>query len=1039
MPDVTTANSHIALFFKDWVDNVSEPYYLGDRTDETVQWWILDNRLSQMTITPPSGGWKANEAHKFTVSIPEGSIVKSVTAKVTGTKDDGTSVSSSITPSSVKFLDYSSDPTLNGTQGWVNKSGLEVTLPAISQAWYNQFVTITLNYVDENNTGISATTANYFVPAKTFTGDNITINTAGAELTVENNVRVCRIPYSLTDNAPDTKLSSITTSPANVVTSVSFDKQNSKIVLTGVPSPSWDDAITIGATINGTIDMGTIYTVAKRTFAEGDITLDLDNKSLSDTTLTIPVTLKNNCPVDAITSIEGKVDTTTLTAELNDEGTQVTISGIPAAAFTSSQEVKLLINSIDLGTVYTVPKRVFAAGDITLGNTTLSGTTLTIKFTLNNNCPKSEISSVSGKAGETTLTGRVRSSVDEIIINNIPSASWDGDQVIKLYLNSIDMGTVYTVAKKELAMSDIQSISDAAIPDGGTNYQVTITLNSGIPEKAITSVSADNCTAAFLQENGSTVKTKIVLTSVPAPVWTGAQYITIKLNNNDNITKKVLTVAQRALTTDDFELSTATASGSNYVIDVTLKNDAPATIITNSTLSATNSVTAAWDSTNKKITLSNIPSASWDNDINIGLTVNGNNMGTVVTIPKRVIQQSELSASSNPSSWTNNQTYTVTVNAPKGAPISSVKSLIGTTETNLTASGLTNGKVPDSGKFTVTVGKITKAWTAMEAKVVVNGIAVKLFDVEAKTLTNDEVNVTCNPASWTSGSTYTITVTAPTGAVITSVKRKIDSTETELPASSITGLTDGVVGEGQNGKGTFTVILPAIAQTSAQQTVKLIVNTVTKDLFTVAASTNPDNNTEPEANPQPNLQMSFYSGLFRGVSSTLLNKNDTNHEWTSHYRLDSYTSTVSTEVPASDTIAPVTEVIQPKKSTKKAAKKVAKKAAEAVAETVTETAATLEVTELPTELLEEPVADDQLAMILPKTAITEEVTAIDSAAITTQAKAPDQITPLASQASADTLAVEPGSNSKAVLWIILCMFCIAVAGVVFGFKKKEEK
>lgn len=1016
LPDVTTANSHIALFFKDWVDNVSEPYYLGDRTDETVQWWILDNRLSQMTITPPSGGWKANEAHKFTVSIPEGSIVKSVTAKVTGTKDDGTSVSSSITPSSVKFLDYSSDPTLNGTQGWVNKSGLEVTLPAISQAWYNQFVTITLNYVDENNTGISATTTNYFVPAKTFTGDNITINTAGAELTVENNVRVCRIPYSLTDNAPDTKLSSITTSPADVVTSVSFDKQNSKIVLTGVPSPSWDGDITIGATINGTIDMGTIYTVAKRTFAEGDITLDLENKSLSDTTLTIPVTLKNNCPVDAITSIEGKVDTTTLTAELNDEGTQVTISGIPAAAFTGLQEVKLLINSIDLGTVYTVPKRDFAAGDITLGNTTLSGEKLTIEFTLNNNCPKSEITSVSGKYGETTLTGRVRGSVDEIIINNIPSASWDGDQVIKLYLNSIDMGTVYTVAKKELAMSDIQSISDAAIPDGGTNYQVTITLKSGIPEKAITSVSADNCTAAFLQENGSTVKTKIVLTSVPAPVWADAQDITIKLNNNDNITKKVLTVAQRALTTDDFELSTATASGSNYVIDVTLKNDAPATIITNSTLSATNSVTAAWDSTNKKITLSNIPSASWDNDTNIELTVNGNNMGTVVTIPKRVIQQSELSASSNPASWTVNKNYTVTVYAPKGAPISSVKSLIGTTETNLTASGLSNGKVPNNGQFTVTVGKITKAWTAMEAKVVVNGIAVKLFDVEARTLTNDEVNVTCNPDSWTSGSTYTITVTAPTGAVITSVKSKIDSAETELPASSITGLTDGVVGEGQNGNGTFTVILPAITQTGAPQNVKLVVNgSIEKDLFTVAAKS--DNIGSRAA----------FSGFKQTSASDLEVAGDapkTRSISLRNWVADLFGGDSEAVDLAAGDAAPLT-----KKEAKKAAKKAAKAAgALKAAESSAQPAAGLE------DLV---VAAAEAAGQTLDAVVSEAEASAKPAQIEAEASAPvmSGLEPAAGEASA-----EEAAPSKAALFLVMAVFCAAIAGIIiFCLKKKPAK
>ena len=307
----------------------------------------------------------------------------------------------------------------------------------------------------------------------------------------------------------------------------------------------------------------------------------------------------------------------------------------------------------------------------------------------------------------------------------------------------------------------------------------------------------------------------------------------------------------------------------------------------------------------------------------------------------------------------------------------------------------------------------------MEAKVVVNGIAVKLFDVEARTLTNDEVNVTCNPDSWTSGSTYTITVTAPTGAVITSVKYKIDSAETELPASSITGLTDGVVGEGQNGNGTFTVNLPAVTQTGATQNVKLVVNgSIEKDLFTVAAKSD-------------NIGSRAAFGGFRQTSASDItvagDAPKTRSISLRNWVADLFGGDSEAVDLAAGDAAPLT-----KKEAKKA-KKAAKKAAKAAgnlkaAESSAQPAAELE------DLV---VAAAEVAGQALDAAVSEDEAAAKPAQIEAEASAPvmSGLEPAAGEASA-----EEAAPSKAALFLAMAVFCAAIAGIIiFCLKKKPAK
>ena len=101
-----------------------------------------------------------------------------------------------------------------------------------------------------------------------------------------------------------------------------------------------------------------------------------------------------------------------------------------------------------------------------------------------------------------------------------------------------------------------------------------------------------------------------------------------------------------------------------------------------------------------------------------------------------------------------------------------------------------------------------------------------------------------------------------------------------------------------------------------------------------------------------------------------------------------------------------------------------KASAPVVVETVTQVVDALETTELPVDALVEPAVEDQLAMLLPQTANTKPV-AEPQASINIEAT------------TSPTVEAESDSPSKAVLLILLCVLCTAVAGVVICLKKKR--
>ena len=213
-------------------------------------------------------------------------------------------------------------------------------------------------------------------------------------------------------------------------------------------------------------------------------------------------------------------------------------------------------------------------------------------------------------------------------------AGWS-DKPVKLKINTVEK-TVYTIPAKTFTKDNIQLGTGDM---NGSNFEIPVTLTDGAPANKITSVSAtpNTVTATWDGDNK-----KIILSNLPSASWTTSQDINLTINSWDM--GKVHTIDQLTLQENQFNLGTAVKNGSNYEIPVTFTSDTiPSSAIT--TVSATNSVTATWDGTNKNIILSGLPAASWDAAIEIGLTVNSYNKGTVVTIAKREIQSSDITVS----------------------------------------------------------------------------------------------------------------------------------------------------------------------------------------------------------------------------------------------------------------------------------------------------------------------------------------------------------------------------------------------------------
>ena len=124
-----------------------------------------------------------------------------------------------------------------------------------------------------------------------------------------------------------------------------------------------------------------------------------------------------------------------------------------------------------------------------------------------------------------------------------------------------------------------------------------------------------------------------------------------------------------------------------------------------------------------------------DNVGNIIKLVINNVTKLVFNVPQRTFAEGDLtSVTSNPAAWAADSAYTVTVTATAGAPITSIKLKIDTTENDIdfaNVSGLGDGNVvQNTGSFTVSLAKIDQTNAQQSISLVVNGIEKSLFTID---------------------------------------------------------------------------------------------------------------------------------------------------------------------------------------------------------------------------------------------------------------------------------------------------------------------
>ena len=292
LPDVTSVHKGLKLYLKDKFDNVSVAYTLANPDNYKYQWWLVNDLLTRegavKSLTAPA--W-AEEDHEFMVNIPAGSIIKSVSAKVK-INDTVTALDSS--KYTVSFTGYQSQPTLDGSKGWVcteDTAGLKVTLSKLDKVWDNkQSVIITLN-------GTIDLEATDFVPVREFVKEDILLDLTNAGMQEGGFV----IPVTLRDNAPVSNLTGATLSvtPNTVTATVEgTDNTNLKIKLSNLPAASWDNSQSFFLTINGG-EMGKVYEIAQLTLNVTDLT---PTALAADTTsVTFKLTTSGGVTINSVT------------------------------------------------------------------------------------------------------------------------------------------------------------------------------------------------------------------------------------------------------------------------------------------------------------------------------------------------------------------------------------------------------------------------------------------------------------------------------------------------------------------------------------------------------------------------------------------------------------------------------------------------------------------------------------------------------------------------------------------------------------------
>ena len=709
---------------------------------------------------------------------------------------------------------------------------------------------------------------------------------------------------------------------------------------------------------------------------------------------------------------------------LNIDYINVTLKKIEPV-WNDKQTVTIKLNDSDSlkfdipATAFEVPKRKFSATDVNISNAELVNGQYVVTLSSDTSAPLGTyVTDVSAKIKGTTTTIDTVLSTDKtkVTLPNVPGKLWDS-QTIELTVNasnnvtkSADVLTIDAIAEDDI------TVGNATWDGTNSRYEIPVTYNGASPS-AITTVTSSNGTAAFAKKSDGTTDdtTKIFLTGVPDKLWESTP-VTVTISDGGTNTVQNTAV----LTIPAFEATDFTVAGpESFTDDGTYSYSITRTGVTiPEDKVSVEGATLTW---NSGTSTASFPLAkTWDNEQTVTLKLNGLTLKTLI-VPALSLSDFTVSG---PESFTTDGTYEYTISRT-GLTIPTAK---------VTADGATVTWDETNSKATLT---LAEAWDNEQTVTLkLNGWTVKTLSISKKTVTAANISFkkaqTENEAlTWSAeleklefeitlvdGNTALTAVTIPANGVAVSdasfgtLEEQVVSGKTlyRITAPSGEKIEKAVAVNIQTSNGNLTSVLffPQLVNE----------NIITKKLF--GANDGQEVYTFGDSPKSAAALQSRIIELPRVIQKVWDVSEEKKEEVTA-------------------VVAPTSEVVQSKKSSKKVSKKAAKKAVEAVKETaatiavtelpveaVKETAATIAVTELPVEALEEPKADDQLAMILPKTANTEEAELVEPQASVSTGSVDVSVT-----------EAEPAGHSNAALWIILVVFCAAIAGLVLCLKKKR--
>ena len=964
IPDVTKVHSEIKLYIKDSLGNVSSEYKLGKNDEATSAWWILNNCLtaSGTTVTAPDAGWIAGADSTFDIALTEGSIIKSVTAKVGNTN---------LEVKGITFNGYDGTPTnsdnetIQMSNGWLNLSGLKVTVAPIAQGWDPKSVTITLN------DSVSKTAAN-FVPAKKLSSGDVTLTQAPWSSTGNaETVYDVAITMNGGDNAPSIdKLTGMTleaylgeTKNDNIT--VSFDKANSKFTISGSGIPT------------------------AKTWANQVIKIKITGANIVDGGIMLPA---------------------------------MTIAPISADDITIKQ-------------IITISGGTEQESDLNWASATVNEPTGERTFNLKFHCP-------TNIPEGTTITTNSVGSISNFDVNNQTAVfkvnkKWD-TQSLNISIGDAVKEGLLTVPAIEAADISISSSPDAWA-SGTTDYTITVGVKGDVTLEA-SDFSATNAT--IKSNSWSSTNSTIVINPVTQS-WTDNLNVSLTVHG---FTKPVFTIPYRKLQSGNIQwgtLPTWSSSATSYEIPVsgmTQLTDDPTkpgrSLLQNSTVTVSidgvvnSSITGSYvyESNTRKFTISGdaLKNQTWSAQtvsINIsGDHIDGTITKDIMTITAKTITSSDVTFT--PATWasgnTQNTEYIIklALNGENPPPIATFAAGLTVKQgsTSLTASWVKDdggAYVLDDGKYQLKLKgfkNITQDWTDKNISVSITGtningtITANVLTVPAK-VASDYITVTpTNPTAWAENTS--------------SVTFKVASTDSTLNISEV--LFGGATVSASNSSYTITAAEGQTIAKTVQITIKAKHNNVTEEVTKYIF---------PQTGGNGENRFFGRSAALKGMQEVYTFSDTPSSVAALQTRVIELPSVVqrvwdtfaeTKEEAATTTLAPASPVAQPKKTSNKAAKKAAKKVEESVA------AAAIEVTELPAEALVVPAIEDQVAMLLPKTA-NEEAVAEPKASVS------------AGSLEVSVTEAEPAERSNAAIWIILATFCAAIAGLVICLKKKVVK